>query len=423
MVFQNLNENFIDIFHRLDDFLFTSTRLSNPVLRCFCTIGNFINSSHDGVKMTPQHTAYVVLSSVTAFHCFDGCISSSIFLIQSIKICFHLFFNFFRIFCAQHQIRFLIVCNSFQPALYMVTEILEIIYLLFLSAATCTASALGDRTKTIVDVAEENGDFTTLLTALNATNLTDTLKGEGPFTVFAPTNRAFAALPEGTIETLLNDTGTLKKILLYHVAGQRLMAKDVVNMSNITTLEGQKLKVNVTDKGVFVGKVKIIMTDINARNGVIHEIDAVLIPPEKDIVETAKDEGNFTKLLTALNATNLTDTLKGEGPFTVFAPTDRAFAALPEGTIETLLNNTSKLKKILLFHVVSQRLMAKDVVNMSNITTLEGQKLPVNVTDKGVLVGKAKIIMTDVNASNGVIHEIDTVLIPPENNQMGGKNP
>ncbi len=297
------------------------------------------------------------------------------------------------------------------------------IIFLLLSAATCTASALGDRTKTIVDVAEENGNFTTLLTALNATNLTDTLKGEGPFTVFAPTDRAFAALPEGKIEALLNDTGTLKKILLYHVAGQRLMAKDVVNMSNITTLEGQKLKVNVTDKGVFVGKVKIIMTDINARNGVIHEIDAVLIPPEKDIVETAKDEGNFTKLLTALNATNLTDTLKGEGPFTVFAPTDRAFAALPEGTIETLLNNTSKLKKILLFHVVSQRLMAKDVVNMSNITTLEGQKLKVNVTDKGVLVGKAKIIMTDVNASNGVIHEIDTVLIPPENNQMGGKNP
>jgi transforming growth factor-beta-induced protein len=298
-----------------------------------------------------------------------------------------------------------------------------LIIFLLLSAATCTASALGDRTKTIVDVAEENGNFTTLLTALNATNLTDTLKGEGPFTVFAPTDRAFAALPEGKIEALLNDTGTLKKILLYHVAGQRLMAKDVVNMSNITTLEGQKLKVNVTDKGVFVGKVKIIMTDINASNGVIHEIDAVLIPPEKDIVETAKDEGNFTKLLTALNATNLTDTLKGEGPFTVFAPTDRAFAALPEGTIETLLNNTSKLKKILLFHVVSQRLMAKDVVNMSNITTLEGQKLPVNVTDKGVLVGKAKIIMTDVNASNGVIHEIDTVLIPPENNQMGGKNP
>jgi len=298
-----------------------------------------------------------------------------------------------------------------------------LIIFLLLSAATCTASALGDRTKTIVNVAEENGNFTTLLTALNATNLTDTLKGEGPFTVLAPTDKAFAALPNGTIEALLNDTSKLKKILLFHVASQRLMAKDVVNMSNITTLEGQKLQVNVTDKGVLVGKAKIIMTDINASNGVIHEIDAVLIPPEKDIVETAKDDGNFTTLLTALNATNLTDTLKGEGPFTVLAPTDKAFAALPEGTIETLLNNTSKLKKILLFHVVSQRLMAKDVVNMSNITTLEGQKLPVNVTDKGVLVGKAKIIMTDVNASNGVIHEIDTVLIPPENNQTGGKNP
>ena len=146
------------------------------------------------------------------------------------------------------------------------------IIFLLLSAATCTSSALGDRTKTIVDVAEENGNFTTLLTALNATNLTDTLKGEGPFTIFAPTDRAFAALPEGKIEALLNDTGTLKKILLYHVAGQRLMAKDVVNMSNITTLEGQKLKVNVTDKGVFVGKVKIIMTDINASNGLWSKI-------------------------------------------------------------------------------------------------------------------------------------------------------
>ena len=129
----------------------------------------------------------------------------------------------------------------------MSSLVYTLIIFLLLSAATCTASALGDRTKTIVDVAEENGNFTTLLTALNATNLTDTLKGEGPFTVFAPTDRAFAAMPERKIEALLNDTGTLKKILLYHVAGQRLMAKDVVNMSNITTLEGQKLKVNVTD--------------------------------------------------------------------------------------------------------------------------------------------------------------------------------
>jgi uncharacterized surface protein with fasciclin (FAS1) repeats len=133
----------------------------------------------------------------------------------------------------------------------------------------------------------------------------------------------------------------------------------------------------------------------------------------KDIIETAKDAGNFTTLLAALKATNLTDTLKGEGLFTVFAPTDKAFASLPKGTIEALLNDTSALKNILLYHVAGQKLMAKDVVTKSNITTIEGQKLPVNVTDKGVYVGKAKIIMTDINASNGEIHAVDAVLIPP----------
>jgi uncharacterized surface protein with fasciclin (FAS1) repeats len=133
----------------------------------------------------------------------------------------------------------------------------------------------------------------------------------------------------------------------------------------------------------------------------------------KDIIETAKSAGNFTTLLAALNATNLTDTLKGEGPFTVFAPTDKAFEALPKGTLQALLNDTSALKKILLYHVAGQRLMAKDVVNKSYISTIEGQNLPVNVTDYGVNVGKAKIIMTDINASNGEIHVIDAVLIPP----------
>lgn len=151
--------------------------------------------------------------------------------------------------------------------------------MLILSVATCTASAQGDGTKTIVKVAEENGNLTTFLAALNATNLTDTLNGEGPFTVFAPTDEAFAALPTGTVEALLNNTSTLKKILLYHVAKGRLTAADVVNMSNITTLEGQKLPVNVTDQGVFVGNAMITIGDINASNGVIHVIDAVLIPP------------------------------------------------------------------------------------------------------------------------------------------------
>ncbi len=147
----------------------------------------------------------------------------------------------------------------------------------------CTDSVCDEREKTILTVIEEDGNFTTLLMALDAANLTDTLNGEGPFTVFAPTDEAFAALPECTVETLLNDTCTLEKILLYHVVDEKLTAKEVVNLTNITTLQGEEIPVNVTDKGVFVGNAKIIVTDIEASNGVIHVIDAVLIPPEKPL--------------------------------------------------------------------------------------------------------------------------------------------
>ncbi len=135
---------------------------------------------------------------------------------------------------------------------------------------------------------------------------------------------------------------------------------------------------------------------------------------ENDIIETATEAGNFSILLTAIEAANLTDTLKGEGPFTVFAPTDEAFSALPNGTIEALLNDTDALTNILLYHVADERLMAEDVVNLTNITTLQGGELPVNVTEEGVFVGEAEIIVQDVNASNGVIHVIDAVLIPEE---------
>ena len=233
--------------------------------------------------------------------------------------------------------------------------------------------------KDIIGTAKAAGNFTTLLTALNATNLSDTLKGEGPYTVFAPTDEAFAALPSGTKTTLLNNTDMLTEILLYHVADQKLMANDVVNMTSIKTLQGSELPVNITDQGVFVGNAQIVMQDVNASNGVIHVIDAVLIPPEKppqekDIIGTAGSQETSQRFLQRL--TPDAPPLKGEGPFTVFAPTDEAFAALPNGTIEALLNDTSALKKILLYHVAGQKLMAKDVVNMSNVTTLQGSELP-----------------------------------------------
>ncbi|MBC7085997.1 MAG: fasciclin domain-containing protein [Methanomethylovorans sp.] len=135
----------------------------------------------------------------------------------------------------------------------------------------------------------------------------------------------------------------------------------------------------------------------------------------KNIVQTAIDAGSFNTLVTAVQTADLVETLSGEGPFTVFAPTDDAFAAVPEETLNALLADKAELTKVLTYHVASGKYMAEDVVSMGNITTLEGNIIDVEVTEEGVFVGGAKVTQTDIECSNGVIHVIDTVLLPPEN--------
>lgn len=263
----------------------------------------------------------------------------------------------------------------------------------------------------IVQTADSYGTFTTLIAALDAANLTDVLKGAGPFTVFAPTDDAFAALPGGVLDDLLANTTALTEVLTYHVASGRYSAADVVSMGSITTLQGGVLTVNTTE-GVKIDGAKVVKADIAASNGIIHVIDKVLMPEGvMDIVQTADYHGSFTTLLTALEAANLTDTLKGEGPFTVFAPTDAAFAALPEGVLDDLLANETALVDVLTYHVVSGKLMADEVVALGSLTTLQGGELKIT-TNGDVLIDSAKIILTDIEARNGVIHAIDKVLIP-----------
>jgi uncharacterized surface protein with fasciclin (FAS1) repeats len=133
----------------------------------------------------------------------------------------------------------------------------------------------------------------------------------------------------------------------------------------------------------------------------------------KDIVTTAVDAGMFKTLATALTEAGLIETLKGKGPFTVFAPTDEAFAKLPKGTVEGLLKDKEALKKVLLYHVVSGNVMASDVVKLTEATTVEGSKVKIKVVDGNVMINDAKVTTADVKASNGVIHIIDTVILPP----------
>jgi transforming growth factor-beta-induced protein len=266
--------------------------------------------------------------------------------------------------------------------------------------------------KDIVDIAAEDGRFTTLVAAVQAAGLVDALKGEGPLTVFAPTDEAFAALPEGTIDALLAEIPALTDILLHHVVEGKVMAADVMELSQAQTLQGQYLDISVEDGKVMIDGAQVILTDIEASNGVIHVIDAVILPETRDIVDIAAEDGRFTTLVAAVQAAGLVDALKGEGPLTVFAPTDEAFAALPEGTLEALLADIPALTDILLYHVVDGKLMAAGVVGLSEAMTLQGSAAPINVQDGAVYIAGAQVILTDIEASNGVIHVIDSVIIP-----------
>lgn len=278
--------------------------------------------------------------------------------------------------------------------------------------------------ESIVDIAVSDGRFTTLVAAVQAAGLAETLSGEGEFTVFAPTDDAFAALPEGTVDSLLEDPeGALKDILLYHVAEGVVPAETVVTLDSAATLQGEPVSIMVTDGDVFLNEeVQVIITDIEASNGVIHVIDGVLMPPsmvevaaKPSIAQIAAEDGRFSTLVAALQAADLDETLAGEGDFTVFAPTDAAFAMLPEGTLESLLEQPEgALTDVLLYHVFDGLVPAETVATLDSATTLLGEDVNFMLVDDEVIINDIyKIVATDIEASNGLIHVIDGVLLPP----------
>jgi uncharacterized surface protein with fasciclin (FAS1) repeats len=264
--------------------------------------------------------------------------------------------------------------------------------------------------KSIVDVAKAAGSFNTLLAAAEAAGLAETLAGEGPFTVFAPTDEAFAKLPDGAVEALLGDPDKLKSILLYHVVPGKVTAADVTKLESADTAFGQAVMIG-TSEGVTIDGASVVKADVMASNGVIHVIDSVLMP--KDLVGVAAANENFSTLVAAVQAAGLVEALKG-GPFTVFAPTDDAFAKLPEGTVETLLKpeNKSKLQEILKYHVVAGIVKAEDVVGLESAETLTGDALSIAVKNDKVHINDATVTATDIPALNGVIHVVDTVILP-----------
>ncbi|MBO6657759.1 MAG: fasciclin domain-containing protein [Pseudomonadales bacterium] len=285
--------------------------------------------------------------------------------------------------------------------------------------------AIVEEATTIVDTAIADGSFTTLVAALEATGLDATLADEtGNFTVFAPTDDAFALLGQETIDALLADTDTLSAILTYHVLDSAVDAETAIASAGekFATVNGAEIALSLDNSSLLVNLSTVTATDIVTDNGIIHVIDAVLAPPAPrgettgNIVETAVAAGTFTSLVAALQATGLDTTLADESSrFTVFAPTDDAFAMIDAATIEALFDNPDVLSSILLQHVVTAEVPSVDAftLNGNDVETASGALIPlsINSATDTLTFGGANVTVTDIYTTNGVIHVIDTVIV------------
>jgi len=355
--------------------------------------------------------------------------------------------------------------------------------------------------ETVVDIAVWSDVHTTLVTAVVEADLAETLSSEGPFTVFAPVNDAFAKLPEGTVEMLLMEENidTLRSILTYHVVPGRVMSSDLTQGLMATTVQWSDITLTHTMDAWYVNSSKIIATDLVAGNGVVHVIDSVIMPPMSDsevldtiyelrgnmdemmeekidmalmkydtiissmseadimnlnnklmiaidmyiekymsntgivdmlsllkyeimadlaaasVVDVALGSDVHTTLVTAVVEAWLVDTLSSDGPFTVFAPINEAFAALPAGTVESLLAQESKadLTNILTYHVVAGAYMASDITDGLMLETVNWGSLEFTIQNGVVMInGMPTLVATDITTSNGIVHVINDVLLP-----------
>jgi uncharacterized surface protein with fasciclin (FAS1) repeats len=291
----------------------------------------------------------------------------------------------------------------------------SLVFTFFAVLANC--HVVNAQQKSIVETAVGAGNFNTLVAAVKAAGLVDALSGDGPLTVFAPTDEAFEKLDPIVLQSLLEpgNVDKLKAILTYHVVPGRVTAATAYGLNAANSLQGQRLNLNLRGDVPSINTSNLVATDIMCRNGVIHVIDTVMIPASKSIPETAVEAGVFNTLVAAAGAADLVGVLGGKGPFTVFAPTDEAFAKLPAGTIESLLlpENKQKLVNILKYHVIAGRVYDDEAVKAKSANTLLGRSVKIGFSSAGLKVNDSMVVSKNVETSNGVIHIIDNVLLPP----------
>jgi transforming growth factor-beta-induced protein len=275
------------------------------------------------------------------------------------------------------------------------------------------AVLLPDAFGTIVDNASKRFDYSTLVSLIPDELIT--VLQEQELTLFAPTNAAFESIPDDVLASLTD--AQIELILTYHLVAGTTLAGDIPAQADVESLQGELLLLQSVNPVFVNGSTEVIEEDISASNGVIHGIDQVLLPSdirkalgETNIIDVAEEAGGFETLLGALEATGLKTTLQFLEPFTVFAPNDGAFAALPEGTIESL--TADQLTQILTYHVIDSEIFSGDLGHRQSPASLNGEALFIE-GDGGVRInGNSEVVAADIEATNGVIHAVDRVLLP-----------
>lgn len=279
----------------------------------------------------------------------------------------------------------------------------------------------------ILTTAAQNGSFTTLTNLVVAADLDEALQSESHFTVFAPTDKAFSALPEETIQQLTDpkNKSQLADILKYHVLDSAITIADQPPKNPLRkarTLQGQAIRFERVGSQLMVNESLVITKNIKCSNGIIHVIDKVLTPPPKQpsLLDLATGNDDFSTLVAAVKAAGLTELLVGDKALTILAPTNEAFSKLPSSTLEELLKpeNKDQLIAILSYHVIEGKVTAKQVVGVEDAKTLSGGSVKFTIQDGQLKVNESNVIKNDLSASNGIVHVIDTVLLPAKEDSV-----
>lgn len=283
--------------------------------------------------------------------------------------------------------------------------------------------------QSLVDVAVGRDDLTTFVTAVGAAGLAptfDSTRKWPAYTIFAPNNEAFAALPEGVLDSLLADpSGALADVLKLHVVSGRLESSRLYDGQILNSLAGKRLTVSIAEGEVRINGALVAETDLRAENGVLHVMHDVIAADPFTVADFVAGKRYLSTLNAALGAADLSGALDDpEVEFTLFAPLDSAFARLPEGTVETLLEDPSgDLTQILLYHVAGEALDARQLVADGGATTLQGSNVTVDsrtfrfwgwrLPYSIVTVNGQRVVSADIRTDNGVVHLISGVLLPP----------